>query len=154
MGYAINATLSAVLPHLTAFLNALAGILLVIGYTMIRTGRREAHHSVMTAAVITSALFLVSYVLNHITAPVYVFHGQGIVRPIYFTMLTSHVVLAILVTPMVVMTFVRARRARAGTGTYARHKALARWTFPIWLYVSVTGIIVYLMVYHIYARAG
>ncbi len=154
LGLTINATLSAVLPHITAVLNALTGVLLVIGYTMIRSGRREAHHAVMTAAVWTSALFLVSYVLNHLTAPVYVFRGQGIVRPIYFTMLTSHVLLAMAVTPMVVVTFVRARRARAGTGTYARHKALARWTFPIWLYVSVTGIIVYLMVYHIYAAAA
>ena len=154
MGITITPFLSAVLPHLTAFLNAVTGILLVIGYRMIRTGRRESHHKVMTAAVATSALFLVSYVLNHVTEPVYVFRGQGIIRPIYFAMLTSHVILAIVVTPMVVMTFIRARRARAGTGSFARHKALARWTFPIWLYVSVTGIIVYLMVYHIYAAAS
>ena len=154
MGITIDATLSAVLPHVTAFLNALAGILLLIGFAMIRTRRREAHHAVMTAAVVTSALFLVSYVLNHLTAPVYVFHGQGIIRPIYFAMLTSHVLLAILVTPMVAITYARARRARAGTGSFARHKAIARWTFPIWLYVSVTGIIVYLMVYHVYAPAS
>jgi putative membrane protein len=154
MGITINQTLSMVLPHLTAFLNALTGILLVIGYRHIRAGRRELHHRVMTAAVVSSALFLVSYVLNHLTAPVYVFRGQGIIRPIYFTMLTSHVILATAVTPMVALTYIRARRARAGTGTYARHKALARWTFPIWLYVSVTGIVVYLMVYHIYAAAS
>ncbi len=159
MGYTIDATLSAILPHLTAVLNALAGVLLVIGYTMIRTKRRTHHMKVMTAAVIASALFLVSYVLNHITAPVYVFHGQGIVRPIYFAMLTSHVILAIAVTPMVAITFIRARRARSispelAPAFFARHRALARWTFPIWLYVSVTGIVVYLMVYHIYATAS
>jgi uncharacterized membrane protein YozB (DUF420 family) len=159
MGLDLGATLGAVLPHLTAALNALAGILLWIGFRLIRSGRRQAHHSVMTAAVIVSALFLVSYVLHHLTAPVYVFHGQGIVRPIYFFMLTTHVILAVAVTPMVILTFLRARRARALAGQYwsgfqkgdfGRHKALARWTFPIWLYVSVTGVLVYLMVYHIY----
>ena len=149
--------MNAVLPHLTAALNAIAGVLLGIGYRHIRAGRREAHHRTMTLAVIVSALFLVSYVAHHVTAPVYVFHGTGIVRPIYFAMLTSHVILAIAVTPMVLVTYLRARRARATggfeRGDFARHKALARWTFPIWMYVSVTGVLVYLMVYHIYAEA-
>jgi uncharacterized membrane protein YozB (DUF420 family) len=159
MGITLNDTLTAILPHLTAVLNALAGILVAIGYWMIRTGRREHHRAVMTAAMITSALFLVSYVLHHLTAPVYVFHGEGIIRPIYFAMLTSHVVLAIVVTPMVAITFIRGRRAAGGPGglrggRFDRHKAVARWTFPIWLYVAVTGIIVYLMVYHIYAAAS
>ncbi|HEY1720236.1 MAG TPA: DUF420 domain-containing protein [Magnetospirillaceae bacterium] len=158
MGITINDTLSAILPHLTAFLNALAGVLITIGYWMIRTKRRTAHKTIMTAAVICSALFLVSYVLNHLTHPVYVFRGEGIIRPIYFAMLTSHVILAIVVTPMVALTFIRARRAWAiageagvASGNFKRHRALARWTFPIWLYVSITGIIVYLMVYQIYA---
>jgi uncharacterized membrane protein YozB (DUF420 family) len=158
MGITLNETLSAILPHLVAFLNALAGVLITIGYWMIRTRRRTAHKAVMTSAVITSALFLICYVLNHLTHPVYVFRGEGIVRPIYFAMLTSHVILAMVVTPMVAITFIRARRAfahtgldGANTGGFNRHKAIARWTFPIWLYVSVTGIIVYLMVYQIYA---
>src|SRR5579862_8193895 len=163
MGLDLGETLGAILPHLTAVLNALAGILLWIGFRLIKSGRRQAHHSVMTAAVIVSALFLVSYVLHHLTAPVYVFHGQGIVRPIYFFMLTTHVILAITVTPMVIVTFIRARRARAAggggaggfeRGDFGRHKALARWTFPIWLYVSVTGVLVYLMVYQIYPTAS
>ncbi len=158
MGITLNETLSAILPHLVAFLNALAGVLISIGYWMIRHQRRTHHKAIMTAAVITSALFLICYVLHHITAPVYIFRGQGIVRPIYFAMLTSHVVLAIVVTPMVAIAFIRGRRAWAvsgeagvSEGEFDRHKAIARWTFPIWLYVSVTGIIVYLMVYQIYA---
>lgn len=146
--------MNAVLPHLTAALNAIAGVLVAIGYGLIRSGQRELHHRVMTWAVIASALFLISYVLHHLTAPVYVFNGTGIVRPIYFAMLTSHVVLAVVVTPMVALAFIRARRARANggfeRGDFSRHKALARWTVPIWLYVSVTGIVVYLMVYQIY----
>ena len=162
MGFDLGETLGAVLPHLTAALNALAGILLVIGYTLIRTEQRAAHRAVMTTAVIVSALFLVAYVLHHLTAPVYVFNGQGIVRPIYFFMLTTHVILAVAVTPMVIVTFIRALRAKAraeqeggglATGDFDRHKALARWTFPIWLYVSVTGVLVYLMVYQIYPAA-
>lgn len=158
MGITLSDTLTAVLPHITAFLNALAGVLISIGYWMIRTKRRTAHRTIMTAAVISSALFLVSYVLNHLTHPVYVFRGEGIIRPIYFAMLTSHVILAMVVTPMVAITFIRARRAwavegEAGVahGVFKRHKAIARWTFPIWLYVSITGIVVYLMVYQIYA---
>ena len=146
--------MDAVLPHLTAALNALAGVLVAIGYGLIRSGRREAHHAVMTAAVIASALFLVSYVLHHLSAPVYVFAGRGIVRPIYFAMLTSHVVLAVVATPMVALSYIRGRRARAKGGLrggdFARHKALARWTAPIWLYVSATGILVYVMVYQFY----
>lgn len=151
MGITINDTLSAILPHLVAFLNALSGVLVAIGYWMIRTQRRTAHKAIMTSAVITSALFLICYVLHHLTAPVYVFRGEGIIRPIYFAMLTSHVILAIVVTPMVAITFIRGRRAWFGAKVFDRHKAIARWTFPIWLYVSVTGIIVYLMVYQIYA---
>ena len=158
MGLSLGETLGAILPHLTAVLNALAGILIVIGYSLIKSQRRDLHRKVMTSAVIVSALFLVAYVLHHLTAPVYVFGGQGIVRPIYFVMLTTHVVLAVAVTPMVILTFMRALRARRNggitTGDFSRHKALARWTLPIWLYVSVTGVLVYLMVYQIYPAGG
>lgn len=135
----------AALPHVTAALNALAGILLCIGFGLVRTHHTLLHRRVMTAAVATSALFLVSYVLHHLTAPVFVFPGQGLVRPLYFTMLVSHVTLAVLVTPLVVVTFWRGR-----TGRLAGHRRLARWTFPIWLYVSVTGIAVYVLLYHVY----
>lgn len=141
--------MGALLPHVTAGLNALAGVLLVIGFRLIRTRHRRAHRLVMTAAMITSVLFLAAYLLHHFTAPLFVFSGQGVARPIYFIMLASHVGLAVLVAPMAALTFIRARR-----GEFALHRGLARWTFPIWLYVSVTGIAVYLLLYHVYRPAG
>jgi uncharacterized membrane protein YozB (DUF420 family) len=137
--------MAGILPHLTAALNALAGLLVLLGLVLVRTGHRLWHRRVMAAAVATSVLFLLAYLLHHATAPVFVFTGQGVIRPLYFTMLVSHVVLAVAVTPMVALTVLRARR-----GAFDRHRALARWTYPIWLYVSVTGIAVYLMVYHLY----
>ena len=137
--------MAALLPHVTAALNAAAAILLLIGYGLIRRGRRQAHRGVMTAAVAVSGLFLVSYLLHHLIAPLFAFPGQGAVRPIYFTMLASHVALAAVVAPMVLVTFRRARQGR-----FDRHRGLARWTFPIWLYVSLTGIAVYLLLYHVY----
>lgn len=139
----------AALPHITAALNALAGLLLVIGYGFIRAGRRVAHHNVMTAAVIVSVLFLISYVIHHAFSLLHPFPGTGIIKPVYYVLLISHVGLAILVTPMVALTYMRARR-----GAFERHKALARWTFPIWLYVSVTGILVYILLYQVYATEG
>lgn len=141
--------MTTVLPHVTAGLNALAGILLLIGFALIKSRRKKAHRFVMTAAVATSVLFLVAYVLHHFTAPLFVFPGQGIIRPIYFAMLVSHVALAVAVTPMVAVTFLRARR-----GDFTLHRSLARWTFPVWLYVSVTGIAVYVLLYHIYRPVG
>ncbi|PKU22870.1 DUF420 domain-containing protein [Telmatospirillum siberiense] len=139
----------AVLPHVTAGLNALAGVLLLIGFSLIKTRHQRAHRLVMTAAVITSVLFLAAYLLHHFTAPVFIFPGQGLVRPLYFTMLISHVGLAILVTPMAALTFLRARR-----GDFALHRGLARWTFPVWIYVSATGILVYILLYHVYRPVG
>ncbi|MTJ84452.1 MAG: DUF420 domain-containing protein [Telmatospirillum sp.] len=137
------------LPHLTAGLNALAGALLLTGGCLIRLGYRQAHRRVMTAAVATSVLFLLAYLAHHVTAPVFVFTGQGVIRPLYFAMLVSHVGLAVAVTPMVALTVWRARR-----GAFERHRALARWTFPVWLYVSVTGIAVYVLLYHVYRPAA
>lgn len=139
----------SLLPHVTAGLNALAGILSLIGFILIKSRHRRAHRFVMTAAVATSVLFLIAYLLHHFTAPLFVFSGQGIIRPIYFAMLISHVALAVAVTPMVALTFLRARR-----GDFALHRGLARWTFPVWLYVSVTGIAVYVLLYHIYRPVG
>jgi len=141
--------MTSVLPHVTAALNALAGLLLLVGFILIKLRRKRAHRFVMTAAVSTSVLFLVAYLAHHFTAPVFVFPGQGLVRPIYFAMLISHVALAVTVTPMVGLTVLRARR-----GDFAAHRALARWTFPVWLYVSVTGILVYLLLYHVYPPVG
>jgi len=142
-------TLVEILPHVTAGLNALAGVLIVIGFALIKSGDRTAHKSVMTAAVIVSALFLAAYLLHHFLHPLFQFRGEGAVRPIYFTLLFTHVVLAVAVTPMIIWTFLRGRRALA-SGETARHRALARWTFPVWLYVSVSGIVVYWLLYHVY----
>jgi uncharacterized membrane protein YozB (DUF420 family) len=144
-----SAALVSVLPHVTAGLNALAGLLILVGFILIKTKHKKAHRFVMTSAVGTSVLFLLAYLLHHVTAPVFVFPGQGIVRPIYFTMLVSHVALAVMVTPMVALTVAKARR-----GDFVSHRALARWTFPVWLYVSITGIAVYWLLYHVYAPVG
>ena len=138
-----------VLPHVTAALNGLAAVLLLCGFALVRTGRRPAHRRVMTAAVITSTLFLIAYLTYHFTAPVFVFPGHGLARPLYYTLLVSHVLLAVVAVPLVVLTFLRARR-----GAFDRHRGLARWTLPVWLYVSVSGIVVYLLLYHVYDRAA
>jgi putative membrane protein len=143
-------TLVGILPHVTATLNGLAGILSLVGVALIKSGNRRAHQAVMTSAVIVSALFLVTYLLHHFLHPLFQFRGEGWVRPVYFTLLFSHVALAVAVTPMIVLTFLRARKGLA-SGQFDRHKALARWTFPVWLYVSVTGIVVYWMLYHSFA---
>jgi uncharacterized membrane protein YozB (DUF420 family) len=133
------------LPHVTAALNAVALGFLLTGYVLIRTGRREQHRKAMLAAVAASGLFLAFYIVYHFTAPIFVFRGTGAVRPIYYALLISHVALAALVTPMVLLTVWRGL-----TGVFPRHKRLARWTFPLWTYVSVSGIVVYAMLYHVY----
>ena len=143
-------TLLDVLPHVTAGLNALAGVLILIGFALIKSGNRLAHKKVMTAAMVVSAVFLATYLLHHFLHPLHAFPGEGVIRPVYFTLLATHVLLAVGVTPMIIITFLRGRRALA-TGETARHRALARWTFPIWLYVSVSGIVVYWLLYQVYA---
>ncbi|CAA7623019.1 DUF420 domain-containing protein [Magnetospirillum sp. SS-4] len=137
-------TAANTLPHVTASLNAIALCFLVAGFILIRAGRRDLHRRAMLAAVATSGLFLVVYVVYHFAAPIFVFRGTGAIRPVYYALLISHVILAALVTPMIVLTLVRALKGRI-----APHKGIARWTLPIWLYVSVTGIIVYVMLYRI-----
>ena len=127
---------------MNATLNAIAAILLVIGYRLIRLGRREQHRRVMLAAFATSALFLVSYVVYHANAGSRPFAGQGAIRVVYFTILISHVVLAAAILPMALVTLNYALRER-----FERHVPIARWTLPVWLYVSVTGVVVYLMLY-------
>ena len=130
------------LPLLNATLNALAGILLVSAYVMIRKGNVVRHRALMLAAFSTSVLFLVSYVIYHMNIGSRAFTGTGIIRVVYFVILVTHVVLAIAVVPMAVVTLRRGLR-RDDIG----HKAIARWTFPIWVYVSVTGVVVYGMLY-------
>ena len=130
------------LPLLNATLNALAGILLVSAYIMIREGNIARHRALMLAAFSTSVLFLVSYVIYHVNVGSRAFTGTGVIRVVYFVILITHVVLAIAIVPMAVVTLRRGLRRDD-----LRHKAIARWTFPIWLYVSVTGVVVYGMLY-------
>lgn len=137
------------LPHVNAALNSVTIVLLLTGLFLIRTGRKGAHRKVMAATLVVSALFLVSYLIYHFSAPVFVFPGQGLIRPVYYTMLVSHVVLATVVTPMVALT-----AWRGLTGQSERHRPLARLTWPVWFYVAVTGVGIYLMLYHIYPSPG
>ncbi len=138
-------TTATVLPHVNAVLNALSTVLLLIGYTLIRAGKRDAHRKIMISTIAVSAVFLASYLLYHFTAPIFVFPGKGWTVPVYYSMLVSHVILAVVVTPMIAVTAWRALH-----GNFDRHKAIARWTFPIWLYVTVTGVAIYVILYHVY----
>jgi putative membrane protein len=133
------------LPHVNAFLNSTSTVFLIIGFILIRNGRVKAHMKCQLAAVITSTFFLISYLTYHYYHGDTRFLGQGIVRPIYFAILITHVILAMVIVPLVLITLYRAWRF-----DFNRHKRIARWTLPIWLYVSVTGVIVYLMLYHLY----
>ena len=130
------------LPALNATLNAVAGGFLLAGYVCIRRGRRGGHRACMSAACVSSALFLVSYVLYHANAGSRPFPGTGIARPVYFTILITHVVLAAVILPMAILTLTRALRRR-----FDAHVRIARWTLPLWLYVSVTGVVIYWMLY-------
>ncbi len=132
------------LPALNATLNATSAVLLLIGYTLIRRGQIRRHRAVMIAACVVSTLFLTSYVIYHANIGSKPFQGRGPVRVVYFTILLTHVVLAAAVLPLAIITLSRGLRAR-----FDRHVAIARWTFPIWLYVSVTGVIVYVMLYRL-----
>jgi len=132
------------LPALNAVLNATSAGLLAVGYVLIRRGRREMHQKVMQAALACSALFLVSYLTYHAQVGSVRFPGQGPIRTVYFAILISHTILAIVIVPLVIVTFVRARRGR-----FDRHRAIARVTLPLWAYVSVTGVIVYWMLYRL-----
>jgi uncharacterized membrane protein YozB (DUF420 family) len=134
------------LPALNALLNTTSAILLVTGHRMIEKGRRETHRKFMIAACVVSSCFLVSYLTYHYYHGTTRFTGEGWVRPFYFTLLGSHTVLAAAVVPLVLISLRRGLRNEIG-----RHKAIARWTYPVWLYVSITGVVVYVMLYHIYA---
>lgn len=133
------------LPALNATLNAVATVFLVAGYVCIRRGRRDLHKMCMLAALGTSAVFLTSYVVYHANAGSRPFPGEGAVRVVYFAILIPHVVLAALVLPLALATTARGLRSQ-----FDRHVRIARWTLPIWLYVSVTGVVIYLMLYRLY----
>lgn len=130
------------LPTVNAVLNATAAGLLVWGYTLIRRGRKEAHRRVMLAAFAVSALFLTSYLIYHAQAGSVRFQKTGAIRTVYLSILLTHTVLAAAVPVLAVITLTRALRGRFGA-----HRRIARWTLPVWLYVSVTGVVVYLMLY-------
>ena len=138
-------TTAEVLPHINAVLNCISTVLLLIGFVLIKAGRKEAHRKVMTSAIGVSAVFLVSYLTYHFTAPIFVFPGTGWAVPAYYTLLISHVILATVVAPMVVVT-----AWRAFHGEFDRHKAIARWTWPVWMFVSISGVAVYAILYHVY----
>lgn len=135
----------ALLPAVNATLNATSGILLAIGYVLIKGRRITAHRNCMLLAFASSTLFLISYVTYHAHIGSKPFPGAGPIRVVYFTILISHILLAIVILPMAIMTLTRGLR-----GQYARHVTIARRTFPIWMYVSVTGVIVYFMLYRLY----
>jgi uncharacterized membrane protein YozB (DUF420 family) len=133
------------LPALNAVLNGVSAALVAAGLVLIRRGRRRAHKRAMLGAFAASTLFLLSYVWYHAHVGSVRFTAQGWPRPLYFSILLSHTVLALAAVPLVLVTLTRALRGR-----FERHRASARWTYPIWLYVSVTGVIVYVMLYHLF----
>jgi putative membrane protein len=133
------------LPALNAVLNATSAILLSAGYRFIRRRQITAHKRCMLTACATSALFLMSYLTYHYYVGSMPFHGQGWVRPLYFTILISHTALAATIVPLAIMTLFRAWKA-----DFRKHARLARWTWPIWMYVSVTGVIIYVMLYQLF----
>lgn len=140
-----------IFPHLNATLNATSGFFLLLGFYFIRTLQVSRHRACMLTASSVSAVFLVGYLTHHTLRTYYFglgptrFTGEGLIRPIYFTILTSHTILAAVVTPFVLLTLWRGLK-----GQYDKHKRLARLVYPVWLYVSVTGVIVYLLLYQLY----
>jgi uncharacterized membrane protein YozB (DUF420 family) len=130
------------LPALNATLNATSGMLLILGYVFIRRKKVNLHKACMLGAFSASILFLVSYLTYHYFTGSKAFLGEGWIRVFYFTILISHVVLAMVIVPLAITTVVRAWK-----GHFERHRSIARWTLPLWLYVSATGVIVYLMLY-------
>ena len=136
------------LPAVNACLNSLSAILLTAGYVFIRRGNRTAHRNCMVAAFVTSTIFLICYLTYHFTVhAVTRFENPGWFRPIYLAILLTHTVLATAVVPLVLMTLSRALRQQ-----FDRHRKIARWTWPIWMYVSVTGVVIYLLLYQIFPQ--
>src|SRR5216684_4786869 len=134
-------------PAFNATLNGISAVLLAGGYAAIRAGKRDVHKVFMVSAFTASTIFLASYVVYHIRVKQLVlFQGQGWIRPVYFTLLISHTILAVVIVPLILITL-----RRAWMEKFDKHRQIARWTLPLWFYVSVTGVVVYFMVYQIYA---
>ena len=138
-GGGVNADLSF-MPGVNAALNATSATLLVLGFAAIRRGRRDVHQRLMVSAFAASAVFLIGYVIYHYAHGDTQYQGEGAVRIVYFTVLITHVLLSIVMLPMILTTFYLAARER-----FTAHRKLAKWTLPIWLYVSVTGVVIYFM---------
>jgi uncharacterized membrane protein YozB (DUF420 family) len=137
----------AIFPVLNASLNGASAVLLIGARRMIKQGHIRAHRGLMLAAILTSSAFLVSYLYYHAHVGSVRFQGRGWSRPAYFAILISHTILAAVIVPLVAITLVRALRER-----FDRHRLIARWTYPLWLYVSVTGVVIYFMLYHLFTR--
>jgi uncharacterized membrane protein YozB (DUF420 family) len=133
------------MPHVQAVLNALAAILLFIGYHHIKNNNRIIHRNYMVGALIVSTIFLVSYLTYHAKVGYQPFEGQGIIRPFYFTILFSHIILSGVIVPMVLLTVFFALK-----GNFNKHPRIARWTLPTWIYISISGVIVYVLAFHVY----
>jgi uncharacterized membrane protein YozB (DUF420 family) len=133
---------AADLPSLNASLNSLSAAFLTLGFLFIKSKNIKAHKACMLAAFASSSLFLISYLVYHYQVGSVPFRGQGAIRTLYFTILLTHTILAVVVVPMALITLFRALREN-----FSKHRRIARWTFPIWLYVSVTGVLVYVMLY-------
>jgi uncharacterized membrane protein YozB (DUF420 family) len=139
------------LPHVNALLNTTSGLCLIAGYIFIRRRRINAHRAAMIAAFVASTIFLISYLTYHSLRAYYLgfgpkkFEGEGFIRPIYFFILITHTILAVVIVPFVIITLRRGLKRQD-----AKHRRLARWTFPLWLYVSITGVVVYLLLYRFY----
>jgi uncharacterized membrane protein YozB (DUF420 family) len=138
-------SMTAILPAVNATLNALSACLLIGGYACIRRGRRAAHQRCMLSAFLVSILFLAGYLTLRYFAGMTRFTGQGWIRPVYFTILLSHTALAAGIVPLALVTVTRALREE-----HVRHVRIARWTLPLWLYVSITGVVIFWLLYHLY----
>jgi uncharacterized membrane protein YozB (DUF420 family) len=136
------------LPSVNAGLNSTCALLLIAGFIFIKRKNATAHRRCMKAAVAASCVFLVSYLTYHFKVGATSFTGEGWIRPVYFTILLSHTILAAVIVPLVIITLWRALRS-----DFSRHRRIARWTLPLWLYVSLTGVVIYVLLYHVYPAA-
>ncbi len=137
------------LPHVNALLNGATIVFLGLGFYFIRRSDRVRHRACMLGAVAVSIAFLVTYLIYHFNSGLAKFGGEGMIRPIYFAILIAHVLIAIVITPLVPITLFRALR-----GDFDRHRRIARWTWPLWMYVAVSGVVVYVMAIHLFPFAG
>jgi putative membrane protein len=134
------------LPTVNAVLNSASAVFLLLGFVFIRRGRVQAHKTCMLSAFSCSVVFLISYIYYHVHAGIHRFPSHGWIRPVYMTILTSHTILAVMILPLILITLYRALKS-----DFIRHRKIAIWTWPLWLYVSVTGVVVYWLLYHAYA---